>query len=129
MILGYDSKFTKTQKGKAMKALTIATLMLLTVKSFAADSSGNFIALSPGGSSCGQVIEEYRKDSTSYQFMKAWVNGYFSAINYKVYDGENILHGTDAESAMLWIRNYCQKNPLNALAGAAVSLYIELRDK
>ncbi len=117
------------QKEKVMKTLIVATLMLLTAESFARDSSGTYTVLGVGSISCGTVLEEYRRDTLLYKSMETWITGYFTAINYHVYDGKNIQHGTDINSVMLWIRNYRQANPLKDLEKATKSLYIELRDK
>lgn len=114
-----------------MKHITIILIMLLlSAPAFAYDSDGSFHIYSLGNSSCGEVVEEYQKDSWGKLNNSIWVGGYLTAINQHVNNGiGDIAKGADPSARDLWIYNYCQDNPLDNLKDAAYSLYRALQKK
>jgi hypothetical protein len=59
----------------------------------------------------------------------AWLFGYITAINRLQADTWDIQGGQDLEAILLWLENYCKKNPLERFAGAVAVLTVELYPK
>lgn len=74
---------------------------------------------------CGQWV----KSHTPVQ--NAWLMGYLSGINFANarinYDPLGAV--TSADQVIVWMDNYCHKNPLSDLYRAAFVLYMELEQK
>lgn len=62
----------------------------------------------------------------AYDSMSGWVAGYLTAYNQFTPDTYNILGNSDLIGVLLWIKNYCEKNPLDSAAAALKNLTPEL---
>jgi len=100
--------------------LTIAYLN----PAFAADGGGRFVVLGIGSESCGTYISERRLGRDNPY--RGWITGYLSAYNESSKNTYNMLGNSDVEAAMLWIENYCNKNPLSSFSQASQALLTEL---
>jgi len=85
-----------------------------------------------GGSDCGQWVN--RRDSAiSKTAAELWLAGYMSGINsmYVTYSKRaDALNKVDSlEQMVLWMDNYCTKNPLNRVTTGALELFLELAKK
>lgn len=106
-------------------ALVLACLVGWS-STLAANSQGNFRVLSLGTTSCGQVVADFEKDDWGKLTNSIWVGGFLTAINSKVFKGENVAKGTDPAARDLWVYNYCKSNPLDDLYRATDALLSEL---
>lgn len=87
---------------------------------FAADDNGRFVVLGLGSESCGTYITERRQGNDNPY--RGWVTGYLSAYNESLKNTYNLLGKSDMEGVMLWLENYCSKNPLNSFSQASGAL-------
>ncbi len=91
-----------------------------------------FGQVSYGSRDCGQWIK--RTDSaTTKNAVESWFAGYMSGINmmYVTYSKrEDALNKVDSlDQMILWMDNYCNKNPLNRASTGALELFLELAKK
>lgn len=103
--------------------LLFAALALVGAEVNAADMDRKY--WKQGGFTCGKFVEDRQRPDTRQRFtevMMAWLAGYVTAYNYVVPDTTNILGGSDLNSAILWIENYCRARPLKDTADAAEAL-------
>lgn len=107
---------------------TLALILLLALFRYAtaADAKGNFVVISFGTVSCGQVVSDFDTNERQKLLNSVWVGGYLTAINQNVFAGADIAKGTDPAARDLWIYNYCKANPLDNLHQAANALVLEL---
>ncbi len=52
-----------------------------------------------------------------------------TALNWSDSDQRDMLAGSDAEGAMLWVENYCRNHPLDTFFDATLALRRELSEK
>lgn len=112
---------------------------LLTASSFEAtsdDSNGPTLGL--GNHSCGQYIkalddyEKAKKSDEDREFYMAfmfkvsyehWSDGYLSAIRvYAFATADAQLRVPDIDARRLWLKNYCNDNPLESFSTANAQL-------
>jgi len=106
-------------------AIALTTFVLLTQPVF-----GQVIF---GGSDCGQWV------NTQAEHRKAWALGFMSGMSVATYhfgtpdakkaNGDWLGKVNSAEQILLFIDNYCQKNPLRKVESAGFALYYELTPK
>ena len=73
------------------------------------------------GFSCGSWI------SNETNMGKSWLLGYMSGLAYG--SGKNVLTDTDKDSIFLWMKNYCNANPLEDVMVGGDMLFWELMQK
>ena len=105
-------------------AMVLTTFVLL--------SQPVFGQVSYGSRDCGQWIK--RTDSATTKIaVESWFAGYMSGINmmYVTYSKrEDALNKVDSlDQMILWMDNYCNKNPLNRASTGALELFLELAKK
>ena len=103
------------------KLITVALLLVslgLTGVSHAYTEYGS------GINSCGSWVK-WRKTKSGWHQDGQWVSGFISAAGY--YGME--LKTVDSDAVLVFMDNYCQKNPLNAISGGAKALAKELELK
>jgi len=105
-----------------MNRLTLAAVLLIAMSNVWAGGgpTGGYTTL--GVRSCGTYIQDRQAHGVGYVIEQGWVGGYISAYNRLMPDTVNILGGTDLDSVMLWLANYCNAHPLEDLADAMVAL-------
>ena len=113
----------KTAMSKKL-AITLATMLLLIQPVF---GQATF-----GGSDCGQWVN--RRDSAMFKVaVESWFAGYMSGTNsmYVAYSKRaDALNKVDSlDQMILWMDNYCNKNPLNRVTTGALELFLELAKK
>ena len=74
--------------------------------------------------SCWEFVES-RRNGTDGPF-KWWLAGYLTAMNDLLAETYNLVGSDDLSGPMLWIENWCGKNPLRGLAEASSALVHEL---
>lgn len=55
----------------------------------------------------------------------AWLVGFLSGI--AVAKNSDFIKGTDGESILLWMDNYCRSNPLKGISDGGGALFYELK--
>lgn len=111
----------KTMTKKTLAALAITGLFSQTVL------AGPTL-LTLGAPSCGKWTVEAKNESAIGLAHGFWLTGYLSGASYG--SQRDILKDKpDKEGLMLWIGNYCQKNPLASVTDAAQELIRELVKK
>jgi len=84
---------------------------------------------------CGQWIERLGGTSRVEQITsEGWLAGFMSGLNWMYWlnhkDTGDPLSKVNSQAQMvLWMDNYCNKNPLNIVSQGGVDLFTELRDK
>jgi len=78
-----------------------------------------------GSIDCGQWVKQHT------WVHNGWLMGYLSGLNTaKAFPGYDPLQSVNSsDQLILWMDNYCQKNPMSSLVDAATHLYIELEVK
>jgi hypothetical protein len=114
--------------------IALATLLAFPLLSCASDKNGRYlVSISKSHHSCGQYIsarnERSLGDFMREDFFRAWLHGYVTAYDFLKTDTYDILGSTDTDSALLWLEQYCRKNPHDEFANAAEALMIELYPK
>ena len=97
---------------------------LMGSQAVARDANG-FYATN-GVKSCAIFLQEFEKKSWGQIAIQAWLAGYITAHNSISPRTYQILGNSDLLGAELWVKNFCEKNPLKNLADAAESLMFEL---
>jgi hypothetical protein len=107
-----------------MKYVLIALALIGSIElAGAADSTGKYMLLAE---SCGTYVRDYARGGAQRVESEAWIQGYVSAYNRLMADTYDIRGTTDMPSMMLWLNNYCHKQPLESLEDAMQSLIFEL---
>ncbi len=113
----------------------LAMSLLLPATVNAADIDGKYAVSVANGKmgSCGQYItardegrrSKYRKENRHI----GWIFGYLTAYNRQTPDTWDIGGQTDISEILLWLENYCKRNPLDEFAEAMGSLTDELHPR
>lgn len=93
-----------------MRALLAAPLVAAIACPAAAQNYGMIYGVTP--ITCGIYISSYGPGTSNRVGLTSWLAGFVSAYN-SYSTNNNLLAGSDIESAMLWIENYCRQNPLS----------------
>lgn len=121
MALGHNStKIEPTHSKRINMKAWIAAVALAGIV-----ASGNVMAVSKiyglGAASCGKFLSYANDDQEPYMF---WFNGYATMASTE--SGIDYFKGTDGDSRLIWVRNYCQAHPLETFYDATVALMAEL---
>lgn len=109
---------------------SLLTVLLVTGLIFgntcasAAGKDGHY--KSQGGASCSSYLEGIQPNSWPLAANGSYVAGYVTAFNLKTPDTYNILGSSDFNGVLLWIKNYCERNPLKHISDALETLTDEL---
>jgi hypothetical protein len=113
---------------KPLKNLLCISLMVggafLGPHAVAADNKGKYVML--GASTCGAYLKELSAGSIDNVRDYGWLAGYITAYNVMTPNTYDILGNSDLRSVELWVKNYCDKNPLKNISNAVEVLMIEL---
>jgi hypothetical protein len=99
------------------KTILISVMsLLISSEVFAANSKGHYTNYGYKSiDSCGVYVSERRKGLTKES--TGWIRGYMSATNYLVRGKVDFFDGVDEHSILLWIENWCMKNPTGYFFG------------
>ena len=95
-------------------------LMLGATVSWSYDSEG-FVSFGVGNRSCDQYVLDAQQPDRGFVY-ETWLSGYLTAFNAYSPGVSDILTGKDFDSAVAWIKNYCQDHPTVVVHRAAVKL-------
>jgi hypothetical protein len=59
----------------------------------------------------------------------SWVQGYLTAYNNFVFDGQDLASGIDSATVRRWLDDHCRNQPGDDLAGAANALVNALLER
>lgn len=95
-------------------------LILITVliASSSVAASGPFNGFGIGELSCGKYLNEVSTNPQAANSYSWWVAGFVTGTNFE--KGRTI--STDNLAHDAWLKQYCEKNPLDAFMNAAVKL-------
>ena len=99
-------------------------MTLVSSSAKAADQAGKYGI--HAGVTCSSFLEEEKKDSWAYLAGKSWIADYLTAYNELTPKTVSILGCTDIGGAVLWVKNYCEKQPLSTVSQAMTHLTVEL---
>ena len=103
--------------------VSLAFLLLVVPGSgMGTDADGRYEVYAFGLHSCGTFVEA-RRNRDDFLFA-TWFTGYMTAVNQLSHTAYSMLGTSDIEGAMLWIENYCRKNPLEPFAVASHALLL-----
>ena len=111
-----------------------AAAALLAVFLIGGTAWAQFKAYSAGVESCGFWTKTTNDPSAGTlgspksSFVQ-WTGGYLSAYSQWVEEGSGPVSDSDMHSAVAWIDNYCQENPLEAVGTAAIALIHAIKAK
>ena len=104
--------------------------LLLAVFLIGSGTAWGYSAFGNGATSCGAWTEAKAEASgRDRRIYHAWVNGYLTAYGFWVEDRSSPLSLIEPKGALAWIDNYCQENPLKAVAHAARMLIDAIKAK
>lgn len=113
---------------KPLKTLLCVSFMLsgtlIGSQAVAADASGQSGTV--GAVSCAVFLRELESKSSKSTAYLGWLAGYVTAYNAQTPKTYQILGNSDLFGAELWVKNFCEKNPLQNISLAAAVLMIEL---
>lgn len=112
---------------------TVLVLLQLSVTTALEDVPSYYddTITSLGTPSCGAWTKhgqaKKRGDNVDALMDRSWLVGYLSGMS----TGRSIdaLHGTDYDSLVLWMDNYCDRHPLERISKGADELWLELADR
>jgi hypothetical protein len=94
-----------------MKPLLAVLLLGLALPVQAADEHGRYWIYGVGRQACTTYLEARKAGGIEELSYKNWIMGYITAVNQNSADTYNILGQYDFQGAMVWLDQYCQKNP------------------
>ena len=122
---------TRDLLGKLFGKSTVVAL-LLAVFLISGTAWAQFKAYSAGVESCGLWTKTTNDPSAGTlgspksSFVQ-WTGGYLSAYSRWVEEGSGPVSDSDTYGAVAWLDNYCQENPLEAVAQAAERLIYAIK--
>lgn len=79
--------------------------------------------------SCGEWTIEHRKGDWEAIVQDSWLAGFLSGYNVYSLQIVDIGETTDFSGKVQWMNQYCEANPLDTIAEAAMLLIIELYER
>ena len=74
------------------------------------------------GTSCGKYLSDISISEEYKKVYSWWIAGYITAINFE----KDRVTLTDKYANDNWVRQYCEKNPLDSFINSVISLSYEL---
>ena len=96
------------------------------------DAEGAYTIFGQGGHSCAKFLKEDKEDKEDdidYLFYKIWVVGFISAAGVYQNTQKSLGDVADVEGIIYLIRKYCEKNPLDSLATATITIADQVIDR
>ena len=106
--------------------ITMAALIFTVSTTAASDEDGGYIAFGVGLKSCQAFVRDFHENKWSKVINIQWINGYLTAFNKFIYDGENVAENMDVAERERWILNYCNHNSAKDLEQATTELISHL---
>jgi len=115
-------------------AILLFLSLIFLVPASAADRNGESATIvSQAMGSCATYVasreDGRRGDRKKLNTHVTWLFGFLTGFNMATRDTYNIVGDQDNEALLLWLENFCKKNPLVAFTHAVGVLTIELFPK
>jgi len=109
----------------------ILAALLVVYAAGAADENGQYATLAATNeSSCGTYIsardEAHHGQFARQNMYKSWLMGFITGYDFGAPDTYDITPSMDLDAMMLWVENYCRRNPLASFAEGAGALVTQL---
>lgn len=84
-----------------------------------------------GAHSCGKFLDDVEAGGEVMNLIYfAWIQGFLTGLNTKYLPSQEFATNISDRAGMeLWIKNYCEDNPLDQFTMAGAQLWAELRVK
>ena len=106
-----------------MKYLIVCGFMLLLLQTaHGEDDDGIYIVKGAGSTSCERYVSDVESHEQMFLLGFSWIQGYLTAYNNFVFDGQDLASGVDSATIRKWLNNHCRNRPGDDLAGAANAL-------
>jgi hypothetical protein len=97
----------------------------------AADENGQYATLSASNESSCETYISARDDAHRGQYArqnmyKFWLMGFITGYDFGAPDTYDIAPSMDLDTMMLWVENYCRRNPLATFGQSAGALVTQL---
>jgi hypothetical protein len=116
------------QQQRVLPVIVFVAGALLAASTYGADRKGAYRLY--GSRTCSEYLQAKQEGNpVGGVAVDGWVAGYISAYNSIAPDTFNIMGGSDLGGALLWLKNYCEKQPLSELGEAMQLLIKELQPK
>lgn len=113
------------------RILFIALTSFAAQLASAADENGQYATLAATNeSTCGTYLsardEAHHGQFARQNMYKSWLMGFVTGYDFGAPETYDITPSMDLEAMMLWVENYCRRNPLATFAQAAGALITQL---
>ena len=113
-----------------MKYLTICCLLLFFLQTaHCEDDDGIYIVKGAGSTTCNRYVSDGKSNEQMFLLGFSWVQGYLTAYNNFVFDGQDLASGIGSATVRRWLDDHCRNQPDDDLAGAANALVNALLDR
>jgi hypothetical protein len=112
--------------GAITKAAVLATMVICGL----ARAQAVMSVFGLGSDSCGTWLRHTQKEDAYNREARIWLAGYLTANNQRLFAAglpATVGHGSDVDSGIAWIDQYCQANPIKYVMEAAWALVQELQ--
>lgn len=107
-----------------MQHINLRVFLLSTLLAFGVHLDASAVSIF-GARSCGVWIKNKNVGGIAATAQTGWLAGYMSGL--AVGGNSDALTDTDVDSMVLWVSNYCEKNPLESTSTAGTMLFLELK--
>ncbi len=114
--------------GKLFGKGSVAAL-LLAVFLIGGTAWAQYTAFGGGSESCGLWTEQKNADNITRLQFTQWLGGYLTAYSQWVEVGSGPVSDGSHAGPAAWLDNYCQENPLERVADAAVQMIYAIKAK
>ena len=106
-----------------MRCLIFVVLVLLGPPlALGEDRDGIYIVKGAGSTTCDRYVSDVDGNERMFLLGFSWVQGYLTAYNNFVFNGQDVSAGVDSATVRKWLNQHCRDNPGVDLAGAANAL-------
>jgi hypothetical protein len=115
-----------------MKRIFLTAVALFVAQlAAAADENGQYATLAASNeNTCGTYIsardEAHHGQFARQNMYKSWLMGFVTGYDFGAPDTYDIAPSMDLDAMMLWVENYCRRNPLASFAQSAGALVTQL---
>ncbi len=113
-----------TVKKALVYTLIAAGLIFESTSAVAIDQQGNFQVY--GNLPCSAYVNNLKQGDWPQAAMKSLVAGFVSGVNLQSPNTYDVLGQSSLDDAVLWLKNYCDKNPLEKVGKPMTELMAEL---
>ena len=103
------------------------TVRVIAAAAICLAAQNSFAYITFGAPDCGQWL---KANSVAQARDESWLLGFLSGMNASAFGKVDVLEPlSSARQAVVWMDNYCRKNPLSNVNDGGIRLFWELEDK